>query len=105
MDNSLKSKDVATELLVAADRCGCILLTLVAESLIVEKFLTAENAAESLTFADSHSCPLLKEAAIKLFINDFGSFFKAEPWSRIKEPDGLDDRKEILRGRANGRSG
>lgn len=85
----IKNKDVATELLVAADRCGCVFLKLCAESLIVEKFLAAGNAAELLVFADSHYCALMKEAATNMFVNNLKSAARGEAWSRIKESDEL----------------
>jgi len=55
------------------------------ESTIVEKFLDTSNAAEMLVLADSHSCPLLKEATMKLYCNDAGVVMESEGWSHIEE--------------------
>ena len=48
-------KDTATELLVAADRYECFDLKLYAESVLVDRFLTADNAAALLIFAVSRA--------------------------------------------------
>ena len=85
----IENENIATELLVAADRYYCVDLKLYVESIIVDKFLTAGNAAEMLLFADSHSCALLKEAATNLFVTDAKNVKKSEAWSQIKESNRL----------------
>mmetsp|Transcript_18991 Transcript_18991/g.28085 ORF Transcript_18991/g.28085 Transcript_18991/m.28085 type:complete len:443 (-) Transcript_18991:123-1451(-) len=73
------------ELLEAADRFGCELLKLHMESYIVKSVLDASNAAEWVLFADSHSCALLKEKAIELFIFDQKAVMESPGWSKVKE--------------------
>ena len=51
----------------------------------MDKFLTAESAAEFLIVADSYSCALLKEAAIHVFVSDTKTTNEAEAWSKIRE--------------------
>ena len=63
-------KDTTIKLLLAADRLGCTDLKLYVESTIVENFLDASNAAEWVVRSDSHSCPLLKEASMKIYASD-----------------------------------
>ena len=95
----------AKELLIASDRYECLQLKLYVESVIVDKFLTPENAAELLLFGDAQSCALLKEAAMNLFVVDMETFKNAEAWSKIEESlklmkelvQGLSDRKNTDR--------
>jgi hypothetical protein len=75
----------AVELLVAADRFDCSHLKLYVESIIVDKFLTGQNAAEMFVFADSYSCALLKEEATNEFVTDPDIVKKADSWSKIEE--------------------
>jgi BTB/POZ domain len=58
------SFDEGRALLRAADRFECVSLKLFIESMLVNSFLKAINAAECLLLAKSHSCALLEEAAI-----------------------------------------
>jgi len=81
----IQDLDIATEILVAADRFDCADLKLYVESVIVDKFLTPMNAAALLNFADSHSCALLKEAAMDSFVFDSETVVKSEDWSKIEE--------------------
>lgn len=82
---SMTNKDNAKEVLVAADLYECIPLKLYVESVIVDKFVTPENTAEFFLFADSYSCALLRETAIKRFTKDPHTVRKATEWSAIKE--------------------
>jgi len=82
---NIKNLRMAAEVIVAADCFDCVHIKLYAESIIVDKFLSADSAAEWLVFADSQSCALLKEAAIKLFIADTKTVKSAEAWSKVKE--------------------
>jgi len=75
----------AKEILVAADLFECIDLKLYMESVITFYDLELENAAELLIFANSYSCALLWEAAVKLYILDAESVEKSEAWSRVRE--------------------
>jgi len=81
----IEDEATATDSLVAADRYECVDLKLYVESVIVDKFLAAENAAEFLIFADSYSCVLLKEAAINLLVADAETVKKADSWSKVRE--------------------
>ena len=84
--------DIATakEILLAADRFDCTQLKLYAESIIVDKFLVAYNAAALLVFADSYSCALLKEAAMNLYASNPKAVMKSEEaWSKVKESNRL----------------
>lgn len=79
----IKTHEMATVLLVAADRYDCVHLKLYVESVIVDKFLTAKNAAAWLVFADSqhHSCcPLLKESALTMLVRDVQAMKEAASW-------------------------
>lgn len=82
-------EDTAMEILVAADRVGCTQLKLYVESVIVEKFLTATDAADWLIFADSFSCALLREAALNLFKSDTITVRESESWAKILESNRL----------------
>jgi len=83
----IENEDVAKELLVAADRFECIHMKLYVESVIVDKHLKPDNAAAMLIFADSHSCALLKEAAMNIFATDTDTETakSAEAWLELKE--------------------
>eukprot|EP00531_Pseudo-nitzschia_arenysensis_P012534 CAMPEP_0116116004 /NCGR_PEP_ID=MMETSP0329-20121206/806_1 /TAXON_ID=697910 /ORGANISM="Pseudo-nitzschia arenysensis, Strain B593" /LENGTH=388 /DNA_ID=CAMNT_0003609469 /DNA_START=61 /DNA_END=1227 /DNA_ORIENTATION=+ len=81
----IDNKNIATELLVAADRFECVELKLYVESIIVDNFLAPKNAAELLLFADSHSCALLKEAATNVFVSNSADVKEAKAWSQITE--------------------
>uniref|UniRef100_A0A7S4AE50 BTB domain-containing protein n=1 Tax=Pseudo-nitzschia australis TaxID=44445 RepID=A0A7S4AE50_9STRA len=82
-------EDTATEILVASDRLDCIDLKLYVESVIVDKFLAPTNAAMMFILADSHSCGLLKEAAMNLFAFDPDKVRESEGWSEIEESNRL----------------
>ena len=77
-----------TELLIAADMCGCINLKLHMESTIAAKFITVENAAEMSVFGNNHTCPLLKEAAMNIISENLDDVVKTDGLSFVKEsPD------------------
>ncbi len=82
---NVKNKDIATQLLVAADIYDAVELKLYVESIIVYNFLTPQTAAELLLFADSHSCALLKEEATTLFVTDAAAVKNSKAWPQIKE--------------------
>lgn len=81
----VNDKVTAKELLVGADCYECLHLKLYMESVIVDKYLTIENATELLVFADSHSCALLKEAAMTLLLTDTETGASGDRWLHIKE--------------------
>jgi len=81
--------DTATKLLIASDRLGCTTFKLYIESIIVDKLLTASNAATYLLLSDAHSCALLKEAAMQLHESDAPTVMKSTDWSRVVESNRL----------------
>lgn len=85
----IKNKNVAIELLIAADCYECIHLKLYVESVITDRFVNSENAAELLLFADSYSCALLKEAAIDAFVTDAATAKKTKEWRNVAKSNRL----------------
>lgn len=79
--------NAATSLLIVADKFGSIDLKLYVESVLVDRFLTVENCPEMLMFADSHSCALLKEYSMNLYVsNPIAVMATAtESWTRLME--------------------
>lgn len=63
----ISTENFAIELLATSHAFGCIPLKHYVESIIVDRILNAENAAEYLILADMDECALLEEAAIELF--------------------------------------
>jgi hypothetical protein len=59
------------------------------ESVIVDKLLNADNAADLLLFADAHHCALLKETAMKICQNNADAVMRTEGWARLKESSTL----------------
>jgi hypothetical protein len=86
---AIEDKDIAIKLLLAADRLECTDLKHYVESKIVESFIDASNAANWLVLSDSHSCPLLKEASMKICASDAGTVMESEGWSQIEESNRL----------------
>jgi len=97
------TKDEAMELLVASDRFECISLKLYVESVMVDRFLSAESAAEFWVFADAHSCALLKEAAADVFVKDIKALKNSESWPCIRKSERLLD--EVVDILANAQDG
>jgi BTB/POZ domain len=81
--------DVAKTMLTLADHFGCINLKHYVESVIVEKFLDEQSAADMLLLGDSHTCAQLKEAAMKIFQNQAVMVMNTEGWIRVKESSAL----------------
>ena len=86
--------DVATDtneaeaklILLVADRFGCTDLKLHMESYLIRKVLVPSKAARLLLLADSHSCALLKEAAMKVYITDPKTVMEAhDDWKTLQE--------------------
>mmetsp|Transcript_2790 Transcript_2790/g.7668 ORF Transcript_2790/g.7668 Transcript_2790/m.7668 type:complete len:429 (-) Transcript_2790:2299-3585(-) len=91
----IETEETAIDLLIAADRFGCIDLKLWVESVLVERFLNTERAAALLILADSRSCALLKEAAMNLILDDPETAKDSqEDWSEVEESKRL--REELL---------
>ena len=92
-----ESKDTAKELLVAADRVGCVKLKLFVESFIADKFLAPENAVELLILAYSRSCALLKEAATNMFVLNPEAAKKGEgeAWYQLFQSNSLTLRNKL----------
>mmetsp|Transcript_35228 Transcript_35228/g.39293 ORF Transcript_35228/g.39293 Transcript_35228/m.39293 type:complete len:212 (+) Transcript_35228:2-637(+) len=92
---TIEDRATATKFLHAANRLGIVDLKMYVESMIIEKFLDTSNAAEMLILADSHSCPLLKEATMKLYDTNTDVVMESEGWSHIEESNRL--LQELLR--------
>jgi len=86
---TIETKDIARELLIAADQYECVQLKLYVESVIVEKFLVQENAAELMILANSYSCALLQESAFELFTIDQDGVMDNAAWDQVKESNHL----------------
>jgi speckle-type POZ protein len=82
--------DVAAKtMLISSDRFGCTNLKQYYESVIVEKFLNKDNAADMLLLGDSHTCALLKEAALKICHEQAAAVMDTDGWKRVKESSAL----------------
>jgi hypothetical protein len=79
----------AVELLLAADRFDCTDLKLYVESIITDRFLSVTNAASMLILGDSHSCALLKAAAMDLHASDMNDVMESEDWPKVEESNRL----------------
>ena len=80
----INDKDFAMEVLIAADIYECVQLKLYVESVLVDKMITPGNAAELFLFADAHSCALLREKAMNIFVANIATVKKTADWSKIK---------------------
>eukprot|EP00536_Pseudo-nitzschia_multiseries_P005755 jgi/Psemu1/65245/estExt_Genemark1.C_1120060 len=76
--------DTTQKILVTANKFNCTDLKLHAESILVEKFLTAETAAALLILADSHDCALLKEASMDFCVSEPSTVKQTEAWSNVQ---------------------
>jgi hypothetical protein len=81
--------EVAKIILILADRFGCINLKLYMESVMVDKFVDKDNAADMLLLGDSHTCAQLKEAAMRAFQNQADVVMSTEGWIRVEESRAL----------------
>ena len=81
---NVKTVSEATELLIAADKSGCVHLKLHLESMIANAFIKVDNAAEMLVFGDSYYCALLKEVAMKMIAANLDDTMKSDRWSAVK---------------------
>lgn len=83
----IEDEATAQKLLLAADRFCLTDLKLYVESVLVDRFVTAENAASLLLLADSHSCALLKEASMDLYVSDPASVSHSSGWAMVEESE------------------
>lgn len=67
-------------LLLAASYLGCIGMKLHAESILVDQFLSLENAVDMAFFAESNTCALLKESALMLLTKDCACAKNPKGW-------------------------
>ena len=84
---TIENEATAKKLLLAADRFCLTDLKLYVESVLVDRFVTAENAASLLLLADSHSCALLKEASMDLYVSDPASVIRSPEWAMVEESE------------------
>jgi hypothetical protein len=80
---------VAQIMLTSADCFGCTNLKHYFESVFVEKFLNKDNAADMLLLGESHTCALLKEAAIKIYLEHADAVMDRDGWKCVKESNML----------------
>jgi BTB/POZ domain len=85
----INNANEAKSLLTTANRFGCSRLKLLVESFMVEKFLDASNAADLLLLGESHTCALLKEAAMKICKNSADAVMDTDGWKRVVESNAL----------------
>jgi BTB/POZ domain len=75
----------AKSLLQAADRFGITSLKLHTESVLVDKFLDEDNAAELLLLSDALSCALLKEHAMDLCLSKPTKVRASAAWAMVED--------------------
>jgi hypothetical protein len=76
-------------MLTSADRFGCTDLKHYLESVVVEKFLNEDSAADMLLLGDSLTCALLKEAAMKICLEQAAAVMVTDGWKRVVESNAL----------------
>jgi BTB/POZ domain len=86
---SVADADVAKTMLTSADRFGCTDLKHYLESVIVEKFLNEDSAADMLLLGDSLTCALLKEASMKICLEQAAAVMDTDGWKRVVESNAL----------------
>jgi len=84
-------EDKVRLILLTADRFGCTDLKLYMESILIENFLIPSTAASLLLLADSHSCALLKEAAMDAYASNPNDAMESskDDWIKLKESNDL----------------
>jgi BTB/POZ domain len=85
----INNANEAKSLLTTANRFGCSRLKLLVESFMVEEFLDASNAADLLLLGESHTCALLKEAAMKICLEQAAVVMVTDGWKRVVESNAL----------------
>ena len=86
---SIKNEEEARKLIVAADRFCLTDLKLYVESVLVDKFISPSTAASLLLFADSHSCALLKEAAMDFYVSHQNFVTQTPCWYLVTESEAI----------------
>ena len=81
--------DVAKDTIIAADKYALTTLKLHIESEITRKMVSPQNCAEWIPFADSYSCPLLKEYCMNLYTEQPKVVKASKGWKKITESSGL----------------
>ena len=77
---------IGKDIIDAADRFGIVSLKLAVETALVGNFrLDKENFAGWLLFAESKTCPLIKEAAIAFFVARSKDLLQSEGWEALSE--------------------
>lgn len=91
MNGKIATKTVAREMLLReADRLGCETLKLRMESeMVAYDLVVAENVSRLLLFAEAHSCPLLKEAALHALEERPDEISKTPGWKMVEESPAL----------------
>ena len=82
-------------ILVAADKFGLTDLKLLVEYNLAGKMLHTENVIDLFILANSHSCSLLKEDSMKLFVSNADKIMDSDDWKLIQESPEL--LEELLR--------
>jgi BTB/POZ domain len=85
MPKCFDSASNAKSLLQAADRFGITLLKLHTESVLVDKFLDEDSAAELLLLSDALSCALLKEHAMDLCLSKPTQVRACAAWAMVED--------------------
>ena len=79
-------EEAVKSILLVANRLGVTELKLYAESVLVEKFLVPLKAAAFLVFADSYTCPLLKQESMNAYITDSTTVMNSvDDWNTLQE--------------------
>jgi hypothetical protein len=91
MDKVPTVNETTKSILLTANRFGCTDLKLYMESILIEKFLIPSTAASLLLLADSHSCALLKEAAMDVYASNPNDVMESskDDWIKLKESNDL----------------
>ena len=84
-----KNTEATKQILLAANTYELIFLKLHLEAEVVDKMLTANNAAEWLLFADGHACPLLKETCMDRHAGDMVKMKNSASWRKVQESRSL----------------
>jgi hypothetical protein len=85
LEQNPKTEEDAMALFELADRFGITDLKIYIESVIVDAFLSTDNAGKMLSFADSYSCAYLKEASMDKFVEDPIAVYNSSYWVLISE--------------------
>ena len=85
----IPSKEVINDqgkaIIDAANRFECTGLKLIVEVELSIACITTENVAELVLFADSHTCAMLKEAAMEFFLKNKEAVMASEGFSQVKK--------------------